>query len=257
MRRLPSTHLSQLQRDSISRPTNHSIRRCDAIMGNKRRTPLRESSLWSAYFSRRYAILFYGLLLTLIALPAASTIGLPDLVIKVLLAGSLLAAVMPNGTKTTRRLIIIRVAAIIAVRFAADYGQIPVAAGWIVLLWGLVGLLAAAAAISFALSAAEVIHETVYAALSAYLLAGLFFGQIYWSLEQARPGSLTGPDAISNATTVYYSFVTLATLGYGDYVPRTDLARGIATFEVIGGQLFLAALVARLIGLFRSTQASD
>src|SRR4029453_5872531 len=49
---------------------------------------------------------------------------------------------------------------------------------------------------------------------------------------------------------VYYSFVTLATLGYGDYLPRTDLARGLAQFEVIGGQLFLAVMVARLIGLF-------
>src|SRR4051812_47499049 len=173
MRWLPPTHLSQLQHDSISRPTSHSTRRCDAIMGNKRRTPLPESSLWTAYFSRRYAILFYGLLLTLIALPAASTIGLPDLTIKVLLAGCLLAAVMPNGTKTTRGLIIIGVAALITVRFAADYGPVPIAAGWIVLLWGLIGLLAAAAAISFALTAKEVVNETVYAALSAYLLAGL------------------------------------------------------------------------------------
>ena len=58
------------------------------------------------------------------------------------------------------------------------------------------------------------------------------------------------PFSLSEITTVYYSFVTLATLGYGDYLPRTDLTRGLATFEVIGGQLFLAVLVARLIGSF-------
>jgi hypothetical protein len=51
------------------------------------------------------------------------------------------------------------------------------------------------------------------------LLAGLFFGQIYWSIEQAWPGSLTGPDPVSDSTAVYYSFVTLATLGYGDVTP--------------------------------------
>jgi hypothetical protein len=93
-------------------------------------------------------------------------------------------------------------------------------------------------------------RETLYAALSTYLLAGLFFGEIYWSVENIRPGSLVGPDPTTEFTSIYYSFVTLATLGYGDFLPRTDIARGLATFEVIGGQLFLAVMVARLIGLF-------
>jgi hypothetical protein len=61
-----------------------------------------------------------------------------------------------------------------------------------------------------------------------------------------------GPDPITELSRVYYSFVTLATLGYGDFLPRTDIARGVATFEVIGGQLFLAVMVARLIGAFGS-----
>ena len=64
------------------------------------------------------------------------------------------------------------------------------------------------------------------------------------------PGSFTGPDDFTEASAVYYSFVTLATLGYGDFLPRTEFARGIATFEVIGGQLYLAVMVARLIGAF-------
>jgi hypothetical protein len=48
----------------------------------------------------------------------------------------------------------------------------------------------------------------------------------------------------------YFSFVTLATLGYGDIVPRTDVARGLAIVEGVGGQLFLAVLVARLVSLY-------
>jgi hypothetical protein len=62
---------------------------------------------------------------------------------------------------------------------------------------------------------------------------------------------------VTESTSVYYSFVTLATLGYGDYLPRTDIARGVATFEVIAGQLFLAVLVARLIGAFSKGRADD
>jgi hypothetical protein len=49
----------------------------------------------------------------------------------------------------------------------------------------------------------------------------------------------------------------LATLGYGDFLPKTDMARGLVVFEVIGGQLFLAVMVARLIGLYTGGHKSD
>jgi hypothetical protein len=48
----------------------------------------------------------------------------------------------------------------------------------------------------------------------------------------------------------YFSFVTIATLGYGDIVPRSDVSRGLAIFEGVGGQLFLAVMVARLVSLY-------
>ena len=117
-------------------------------------------------------------------------------------------------------------------------------------LVGVTGLAAAAGALRFMVNAKAVSTQTVYAALSTYLLAGMFFGEIYWAIEQIAPGSMSGPDKLSELSAVYYSFVTIATLGYGDFLPRSDLARGIATFEVIGGQLYLAVLVAFLIGAF-------
>ena len=51
------------------------------------------------------------------------------------------------------------------------------------------------------------------------------------------------------ADTLYFSFVTLATLGYGDLTPTGPVTRGLAIFEAIVGQLYLAILVARLVGL--------
>jgi Ion channel. len=164
----------------------------------------------------------------------------------------LLAAVIPNGTKRTRLILIGGILLLILARFASERAYLPISPGWILGLYGLIGLAAAGGALRFAISSEKVGSETVYAALSTYLLAGLFFGQIYWSIELAWPGSLTGPDELTDSTAVYYSIVTLATLGYGDYLPRSDLARGIATFEVIGGQLFLAVMVARLIGAFET-----
>jgi hypothetical protein len=219
------------------------------------RHPIRETTFWEAYLPRRYAVLFYTLLLMLVVIPMAATIGLPQGAMKLLLGLCLLAAVLPNGTRRTRHMLIAAILLLILVRFASERGYLPIASGLVLGLYGLIGLLAAAGTLRFAVSADRVDSEAVYAALSTYLLAGLFFGQIYWSIEQAWPGSLTGPDPVSDSTAVYYSFVTLATLGYGDYLPRSDLARGIATFEVIGGQLFLAVMVARLIGAFGTTKS--
>jgi hypothetical protein len=52
---------------------------------------------------------------------------------------------------------------------------------------------------------------------------------------------------------IYFSFVTLATLGYGDVLPRSETARGIAIVEAIAGQLFLAVMIARLVSIYART----
>jgi voltage-gated potassium channel Kch len=80
-------------------------------------------------------------------------------------------------------------------------------------------------------------------------------GLLYWVLGQIHSGMFSDTD-LSRSGAIYFSFVTLATLGYGDIVPRTDVARGLAIVEGVGGQLFLAVLVARLLSLY-STPAKD
>ena len=217
------------------------------------RTPRRrihESPFWKAYGRFRYTILFYALLLTLFVMPIATTFGLPTLLIRLMIGASLIAAVMPNATKRTRQGLLMGVSLLVLVQFVPDRLSISPAYG--IALIGWTGLLAAAGALRFATATETVSSEALYAALSTYLLAGISFGQIYWSLEQLHSGSIVGPDPMSETNAVYYSFVTLATLGYGDFLPRTAIARGLATFEVIGGQLFLAVLVARLLGAFVS-----
>jgi hypothetical protein len=221
-----------------------------ATTASIQRHAVRETRFWRAYHVSRYAILFYALLLTLIVAPIAATIGLHPMVIKILVGICLCAAVMPTATKRTRLGLFSAALLLIVARLASDLGYLPLNGGFVLVVVGFTGLFAAAKTVEFAVRAKTVNSETIYAALSTYLLAGLFFGEIYWSLESFWPGSIVGPDATTEFTAIYYSFVTLATLGYGDFLPRTDIARGLATFEVIGGQLFLAAMVARLVGLF-------
>ena len=218
------------------------------------RRTLRESAFWQAYDGRRYAVLFYSLLFMLAAMPIVETLGMAQIAIKLVLAGCLVAAVLPNATTATRNVFLAVILGLILVRFISERDDVPIDFGPVLVLYGLTGLLAAAGTLRFAVRSPAVDAETVYAALSTYLLAGLFFGVIYSAIEYMQPGSFTGPDKFTEASAVYYSFVTLATLGYGDFLPRTELARGIATFEVIGGQLYLAVMVARLIGAFGSSK---
>ena len=205
--------------------------------------------LRSMYLRRRYGILFYTLLLTLVAAPLFSAFDVLAIVIDVLLAVSLVAAVMPVVAVRSRRVVLVALLAVGLARPGAAWFEHPALSAIALGVWTLVGLFAASAALRFAMGAKEVDSEHLYAALGAYLLAGVFFGVLYWVLEQTWPGTFTGAE-VSRVGAIYFSFVTLATLGYGDIVPRTDVARGLAIIEGVGGQLFLAVLVARLVSLY-------
>ena len=54
----------------------------------------------------------------------------------------------------------------------------------------------------------------------------------------------------SNVDFLYFSFVTLTTLGYGDFTPATDIGKVMVTFEALIGQVFLVTLVARLVSMY-------
>jgi len=94
----------------------------------------------------------------------------------------------------------------------------------------------------------DVSGELIAGAVAVYLLLGMIFAFLFGLVEAVSPGSFL--DAHSQAPNFhYYSMVTLTTLGYGDIVPVTPLARGLGSFEAVLGQLYLTVLVARLVGM--------
>jgi hypothetical protein len=123
--------------------------------------------------------------------------------------------------------------------------------------WTTACLLACVHALRVVLGGRAVDSERIFAALGVYLFAGIVFGVAYHVLDVIQPGSLrttfaegAEPTAASLGTCIYFSFVTLATLGYGDVVPASELARTLAILEAVGAQLYVAVLIARLVGLY-------
>ncbi len=97
----------------------------------------------------------------------------------------------------------------------------------------------------------RVSHDVIFAAVSSYLLLGLVWAYFYEFIEMANPGSFKGGHGVMEKDDFFYfSFVTLATEGYGDIVPLTRTGRSLAIVEALAGQLFLTILIARLIGVY-------
>ena len=91
--------------------------------------------------------------------------------------------------------------------------------------------------------------DMIMGAICAYFLMGLIWAFLYSILEFFEPGSFQMPAGpINQATFTYYSYVTLTTLGYGEITPISTPARSFALLEAMMGQLYLAVLIARLVG---------
>jgi hypothetical protein len=91
----------------------------------------------------------------------------------------------------------------------------------------------------------------IQGAIAGYLLLGLAWANVYELLSLRLPGAFSNVSlvAASQQGWVYFSFVTLTTVGYGDMVPLHPLARSFANLEALTGQLYPAILLARLVSL--------
>ncbi len=98
----------------------------------------------------------------------------------------------------------------------------------------------------------EVTIQSIYGALSAYMIIGLMFAACYGAMDRFGGGHFFAKGSPGNVQTFqYFSFTTLTTLGYGDFTAAHSGARAIAVMEALLGQVFLATLVARLVAAYR------
>jgi hypothetical protein len=93
----------------------------------------------------------------------------------------------------------------------------------------------------------------IYCAISIYLLIGIMWAGLYVVLEGISPGSFSGIS--DTADLVYFSFVTLTTVGFGDVAPLSILVKRLAVFEAAMGGIYMAIIIAMIVGRYMSMQA--
>ena len=98
--------------------------------------------------------------------------------------------------------------------------------------------------------------QTIFGALSAYLLIGFFYAALFSAVSELQHAALfTGGQAANSKTVQYFSFITMTTVGYGDFTAADEPARTLAVFDALTGQIFLVTLVARLVSTFGTARS--
>jgi hypothetical protein len=100
-------------------------------------------------------------------------------------------------------------------------------------------------------------QQSVLGAVSAYLLLGIFFTSVYGAIAGlgSAPFFAQGTDGTMSIR-LYFSFITLTTVGYGDYTAASQLGRTMASLEALTGQLYLVTVVATLVSRMRPRSES-
>jgi Ion channel len=140
-----------------------------------------------------------------------------------------------------------------AAAFVASLSGDKTAAGAEDLWKALLLLLTAALVVRRVLIKRTVTIQSIYGALSAYLIIGLMFAACYAAFQHlGQADFFVGNQPANTQTFQYFSFTTLTTLGYGDFTAAESGGRAIAVMEALTGQVFLATLVARLVAAYQA-----
>jgi hypothetical protein len=207
----------------------------------------------------RNRALGYGAVLALVVVSVAFQMSLPSsdgnrFVTIVLQAATLIAAVRASGMRhgATRLAAVAAAVAVVASLVTwAIRGDIPPAPAAIVN-----GLLVAVAPVAIARGLLRDLRTehavsvaTLAGVLSIYLLAGMFFSFLYGVVAAVDSDALFSELADSNREDqLYFSFVTLCTVGYGDLTPAGGVPRAFAVAEMLIGQIYLVTIVSLIVG---------
>jgi Ion channel len=203
---------------------------------------------------QRCFFLFLALITLLVAVPFLSEAPYGQVILFVINITILLTAVAAVGR--SRSVIVIAVILIlpaIVFRFLALESGLP---GYLVLTWGF-------NAIFYTYILANLLHyvlrrdfmtsDKLYGAVAAYILVAVLWAYLHGVTQYFYPGAYAfggTPKVLDMAELIYFSFTTLATVGYGDITPALVQSRFLTILEMITGVMYVAILIARLTGVY-------
>jgi hypothetical protein len=223
------------------------------------------SQTWKRFRGNRFTYLLLALVLTLILVPVLRTGVVKNVVQHACLTAIFITAVVANRQR--RRVLIAGISVAV----------VAVSLDWITLFVSTPALVIAShvsAVLFLGVTAAMILvsvlrdhmatRQAVVGAICVYLLIGLTWALMYSSLDYLQEEPFDNPhrhvaqmrqgrEQTSYSQMVYFSFVTMSTLGYGDITPRTPLAETLTWTQSVFGQLYLAVLIARLVSILPGT----
>lgn len=209
-----------------------------------------------AHATDRFGLLFAELLALLIFTAFVETSRLFLILDALMVIVIVLTALRAAGTTPARMRLafVIAISAFMVVVVGGAWGNATIRG----VIWvgvGVVLALGAAAVIRRIFEHDRIGLPHIIAALAAYLQIGLAFASVYAGIGEMSSAPFFAQD-VQGVTGVYlyFSIVTITTLGYGDFTPATALGRSLVMIETVFGQIILVVLVAYLIGTLGGTR---
>ena len=203
----------------------------------------------------RNAALLVSLLLLIVASPSVPT-DASGVLFELVFDAILLAGVYSVGPGKHRWPFLVLTVVTLGIRWGEHLSGITtldVGALFITVIWL---TYAVSIIIAHLFQRRDVTVDTILGAMVAYLMVAVAFTLVFEIMELRHPGSFSGlPDSAAThrpelaASMMYFSLVCITTMGYGDIVPVSDLARPLSVLEGVFGQLYLAVMIARLVGI--------
>jgi hypothetical protein len=203
---------------------------------------------------QRCFFLFLALLALLIALPFLAETAHGPVILMLVNVTVMLSAVAAVGRSWLSFVIaVFLVLPALVFRFLSLESSSP---GYLALAWGfgaIFYLFILANLLHYVLRRDLMTSDKLYGAVAAYILVAILWANLHGVTQYIYPGaySLGGtPKALDMAELIYFSFTTLATVGYGDITPALVQSRFLTILEMVTGVMYVAILIARLTGVY-------
>jgi len=203
---------------------------------------------------QRCLLLFWALIALLVALPFLSGTTHGPVILFVINITILLTAVAVVGRSRSMLVIaVILVLPAIVFRFLALESNLP---GYIALTWGFNAafyIYILANLLHYVLRRDVMTADKLYGAVAAYMLVAVLWAYLHGVTQYFYPGAYAfggTPQTLGMPELIYFSFTTLATVGFGDITPALVQSRYLTILEMVTGVMYVAILIARLTGVY-------